>query len=58
VSALDPTQDTARRREEREQRKAEKEWEAIGTTAEKRAEFAHAIDLAWGLISIRKMSPG
>jgi hypothetical protein len=45
VSALDPTQDTARRREEREQRKAEKEWEAIGATAEKRAEFVHAIDL-------------
>jgi ParB-like chromosome segregation protein Spo0J len=43
--ALDPTQDKVRRREEREQRKAEKEWEAIGATAEKRAKFAHAIDL-------------
>jgi len=45
VVALDPTQDKARRREEREQRRADKEWEAIGATAEKRAKFEHAIDL-------------
>jgi ParB-like chromosome segregation protein Spo0J len=31
--AADPKQDKARRREEREQRRADKEWEAIGATA-------------------------
>jgi len=45
VVALDPTQDKAQRREERERRRADKEWEAIGATAEKRAKFEHAIDL-------------
>jgi len=43
--ALDPTQDKAQRREERERRRADKEWEAIGATAEKRAKFEHAVDL-------------
>ncbi len=43
--APDPKQDKTRRREEREKRSADKQWEAIGATAEKRAKLAHAVDL-------------
>jgi ParB-like chromosome segregation protein Spo0J len=44
-AAPDSKQEKARWKEEAEQRRADKEWEAFGATAEKRAKMAHAVDL-------------